>query len=115
MTLRFETLPLSTNNLYAHVGRRRFLTERARRNKDTIAWEARSQYRGKPLAGPLAVRIDLYWPDRRKHDVDNVKGLLDALTGIVWEDDGQILDLRITKAYSKSNPGVLMQIDPITP
>lgn len=111
MTLRFLTMPVSTNALYAHTGRRRFMSERGKRNKEQIGWEARSQYRGKPLEGPLAVKIALWWPDRRKHDVDNIKVMLDSLTGIVWLDDGQIADLHITKGYDKAEPRVEMAVE----
>lgn len=114
MTLRLLTMPVSTNHLYAQRGSNRFLTERARRNKEQIGWEARTQYRGKPLQGPLKAEIALFWGDRRKHDVDNIKGLLDALTGIVWEDDGHIEDLHTRKFYDKAAPRVEMQIVPLT-
>lgn len=110
MTFTFLTLPLSTNQLYAHTGRRRFATDRAKANKEAIGWEARSQYHGKPLDVPLAVTVDLYWPDRRKHDVDNIKVLLDACTGILWEDDNLIADLHIRKHYDKNNPRVEMEM-----
>jgi hypothetical protein len=72
MTLRLLTLPVSTNHLYRRgKGRGIYMDERAERCKEAIGWEARSQYRGKPLAGALAVCVALYWPDRRKHDIDN--------------------------------------------
>jgi Holliday junction resolvase RusA-like endonuclease len=58
----------------------------------------------KPLEEPLAVSVALYWPDRGKHDVDNIKALLDALTGILWLDDGQIADLCISKRYDPDRP-----------
>lgn len=36
-----------------------------------------------------------------KPDADNyAKGPLDALTGIIWKDDGQIVDLIVRKFYS---------------
>ena len=111
MTLRFLTLPVSTNALYAHTGRRRFMTDRGARNKQAIGWEARSQYRAKPLEGPLKVQIALYWPDKRKHDIDNIKVLLDALTGIVWEDDSQIVDLHLTKSIDTKQPRVEMTLN----
>ncbi len=98
---------------YARIARRsraHFLDPRARRCKEAIGWEARSQYRGKPLTGPLAVSVALYWPDRRKHDIDNIKVLLDALTGIVWEDDGQIVELHTTKVFDKEKPRVEVTI-----
>lgn len=104
--LTLLTLPLTTNSLYAHTGSRRFLTQRGRDNKEGMAWEARQQYRGRPLEGPLRAEIALYWPDMRRHDVDNIKGLLDALTGIIWEDDSQIQTLTISKAWDKETPRV---------
>jgi crossover junction endodeoxyribonuclease RusA len=104
MTLTLLTLPVSTNQLYRSVNGRTILSARGRANKEAIGWEARQQYRGEPLTGPLTVSVALYWPTRAYHDVDNIKALLDACTGILWLDDGQIGDLRITKAYDKDNP-----------
>ncbi len=82
------------------------MTDRARANKESIAWEARAQYHGEPLQGPLSLKVELWWPDRRKHDIDNVKSLLDAMTGIVWEDDSQVEDLHLMKGIDKENPRV---------
>jgi Holliday junction resolvase RusA-like endonuclease len=84
-------------------------------NKETIAWEVRSQYRGKPLDGSLKVEIAIYWPDRRKHDIDNIKSLIDACTCILWEDDSQITDLHLTKGYDKSKPRIQMEVVPSSP
>jgi Holliday junction resolvase RusA-like endonuclease len=44
------------------------------------------------------------------HDIDNIKGLLDALTGIVWVDDGQINELSLKKGIDRKTPRVEMQI-----
>ena len=106
MTLTLRTLPPTTNHLYIQGSGRRFTSPKAKAAKEAIGWEARSQYQGEPLEGPLAVRIALYWPDRRNRDVDNVKALLDALTSILWLDDGQIVDLHLTKAVDRENPRV---------
>jgi Holliday junction resolvase RusA-like endonuclease len=78
--------------------------------KEAIGCEARSQYHGAPMTSMLAVSVALYWGDKRKHDIDNIKALLDALSGIVWADDGQITDLHITKAYDKARPRVEMRV-----
>lgn len=47
--------------------------------------------------GPIRVVIQAFRPDRRKRDLDNLlKATLDALTKAgTWEDDSQIVDLRI--------------------
>lgn len=106
MRIILQTLPHSTNTLYANSSRGRRLTERGRDNKEAMTQEAWMQYRGEPLEGPLWVSIELYWPTKRNHDVDNIKGLLDAMKGILWVDDGQIVDLHIRKAYDPKNPRV---------
>lgn len=51
------------------------------------------------ISGPLAVDIEVFFPDRRRRDLDNIlKSLLDSMTHAgVWEDDSQIEDLRIRK------------------
>lgn len=110
MTLKFQTMPLSTNALHGVFRGRKIISVKGRANKEAIGWEARSQYRGKPLAGSLAVQIDLYWPTRRNHDIDNIKTLLDTLNGIVWIDDGQIIDLHTRKFYDKAKPRVEMTV-----
>src|SRR3989304_2350109 len=109
MKLIFSTMPLTTNSLYAHVGRNRFMTKKGKDNKETLAWEARSQYRGKPLEGNVGIKVDLCWPDRRNHDIDNIKVLLDSMTGILWLDDGQITNLQITKRFEKGNASVTLE------
>jgi len=103
-------MPLSTNALHGVFQGRKILSARGRTNKEAIGWEARSQYHGKPLTGPLAVTIDMHWPTARNHDVDNIKTLLDSLTGIVWQDDGQIVDLHLTKSIDRKRPRVEMSI-----
>lgn len=115
MTIRFETMPLSTNQLYRVFNNRSILSAKGWANKDAIAWEARAQYRGHPLAGPLAAEIALFWPTRRNHDVDNIKTLLDSCNGILWADDGLIADLHIMKAYDKEQPRVEMRVWELEP
>jgi Holliday junction resolvase RusA-like endonuclease len=111
MTLRFSELPPSTNNLYVNAGRRRVLSPRARTYKNTIGWEGRRQYRGKPLTGELCVEVQIFWPDRRRHDIDNgLKALFDSLTGIIYEDDSQIADAHVIRFLGSKTPGVEMRV-----
>lgn len=111
MKLLFKTFPLTTNSLYAHVGRRRFLTQKARDNKQALGWEARGQFTGTPHIGLLSLKLAFWWPDKRKHDIDNLKTLLDSLTGIVWEDDSQIVELHVTKGVDRENPRLEMEVE----
>lgn len=48
-----------------------------------------------------------------KPDVDNiVKAIFDALNGVVWKDDVQVVALRVEKRYS-TVPGVVVRIEPL--
>jgi len=110
MTLTFRTLPLSTNQLYRVFNNRSILSAKGRTNKEAIAWEARAQFRGRPLTGPLAIEATFFWGDRRKHDWDNQKAFWDSLNGIVYEDDRQIKDAHIMVEYDKANPRVELRL-----
>jgi Holliday junction resolvase RusA-like endonuclease len=57
-------------------------------------------------------------PKKRTHpvtrpDADNyLKGILDGLNGIAWEDDAQIVSISVTKIYHDT-PGVHLSISEI--
>ena len=65
------------------------------------------------MPGPLTVEVAVYFPDKRKRDLDNLlKCLLDALTHAgVYEDDKQIEDLRIYKAGYEKDGKVIVAVE----
>lgn len=80
-----------------------------------------------PLSGPLMISLDFAMPKPKgaskkqlmwhvkKPDVDNLaKSVKDAMKGIVFEDDSQVVRLEVKKAYADS-PGVLIRVCQITP
>lgn len=79
-----------------------------------------------PLTGALAVvvvfRLSKPKSSRRVHptvrpDIENyVKGLLDSWSGVLWNDDAQVVRLTLTKQYA-DEPGVDVEVDelPETP
>ena len=65
-----------------------------------------------PISGKLVVSLGFYLGNKRKVDLDNLsKAVLDAMNGIVYADDSDIIKLTITKQQYKQNPGVTIQID----
>ena len=74
-----------------------------------------------PVEGPLEMRLVFYvprpksLPKRERHpthrpDLSNMlKAVEDALTGVVYRDDAQIVHLDVFKVFDAS-PGVLIQV-----
>ena len=53
----------------------------------------------------MTVWITVYWPDKRRRDLDNAaKSILDALNMIAWRDDSQIVNLHIAKRLDRKDP-----------
>lgn len=75
--------------------------------KEAYQWEAKSQWKGKPLQGDVSLSITLYFGTKRKADLDNFNKLsLDALTGIAYEDDSQVAELHLKRGYDKARPRI---------
>lgn len=100
--------------------------------KQAVASEAMFTYRGKPLTGPLRVKVTFYRTNQKgqskielkrreqgmslpvvKPDLDNyVKSFLDALHGIYWPDDASICEIIASKKYS-SSPRIEIEVSAI--
>ena len=86
-------------------------------NPKTKTWEQQVRNRAieegfREEAGPFRVALRFILPRpkrlkvRRKHttrpDVDKLaRCILDALTGVVWKDDAQVISLRASKRYAQ--------------
>lgn len=77
-----------------------------------VGWEAKAAMLSAgvraPFAVPVRVEIEVSFPRPRttkfavppRRDVDKLaRSILDALTGVVYEDDGQVSELRVSKAW----------------
>ena len=90
--------PPSVNHYYRCVGNRMLISREGRKFRKHVC-SILSLAKIRPLAGPLHIEIDVFPPDRRRRDLDNVqKSLLDALEhGGAYEDDSQIVKLVVEK------------------
>ncbi len=110
--------PRSTNNIYKHrvIGSFAsvYMSKEGKDLKESYQWQCKAQHRSEPYAGPVSLNVRLYFGTKRVHDIDNYnKLLLDACTGILWIDDGQIQKLTVEKFYDKENPRIEMEITEI--
>jgi Holliday junction resolvase RusA-like endonuclease len=116
------TLPwdvMTPDNRRFHPGRGHVLTTRYRRGKEAAYLLVMSQVKAPRPVFPVEavqVSLDFFVPDKRRRDPTNLlKGLLDALEGVVYSDDKQIEALSWRKgALDRENPRVEITISPLT-
>jgi crossover junction endodeoxyribonuclease RusA len=90
------------NHYYRRVGPRTLISRQGREYRRTICGlldrSGGNGPRKPPAGGRIALTMDVFPPDRRRRDLDNIqKPVLDALEHAgVYEDDSQI-DLLITR------------------
>ena len=99
----------STQHIYGLTCRGRFatryMTPAGKALKEACQWEAKSQWRAKPLQGDVTLSITLCFGTKRRADLDNFNKLtLDALTGIAYDDDSQVSELHLYRGYDKQRP-----------
>jgi Holliday junction resolvase RusA-like endonuclease len=65
----------------------------------------KAQWKGPKLEGDISVSVTFYFATKRRRDLDNQnKLILDALTGIAWDDDSQIAELHLYRAIDVRYP-----------
>lgn len=103
--------PQSTNTLYRRHGHVIYMTHEGRALKADYSRQAKAQWQRVPILTDMAITVGLFFKDKRRRDIDNWhKILLDSLTGIVWKDDSQIVDMRVTKVSGDENPRIEVEI-----
>lgn len=109
--IKIKGTPPTTNTLYRRHGNIIYMTTQGKEYKEMCQWEAKSQYKGKPKDGLISVTVEFYFKDKLKRDLDNfLKIILDSCTGMLWEDDSQIVELTLRKFVDKQNPRVELTI-----
>lgn len=108
--------PPSVNTYWGFRGSHRYLTARAKTFKDMVQAEYVRSGLDSFSNARLSVTIQLYPPDRRVRDIDNVvKSTLDALCQAgVFEDDGQIDVLHVTREKVIKWGAAVVSIEKIT-
>jgi len=104
--------PIPKQSFRFRNGQRSYQPARIKAWQNMVAAEAYAVMIGKDkLVAPLRVSIHFRRDNRRRVDLDNLsKAVLDAMNGIVYQDDQQIHELRLSKEIDKDNPGVDVRI-----
>jgi crossover junction endodeoxyribonuclease RusA len=113
VTLCVGASPPSVNHYWGTHGHRRFIRPEGLAFRSLVAVAARKAMNGtEPLAGSLAVEIEIYPQDRRKRDLDNqLKCLLDALEHAgVYNDDHQVGMLVVRRGAGRKGGGCLVEV-----
>jgi crossover junction endodeoxyribonuclease RusA len=94
--------PPSVNKYWRTFQGRMIISAEGRSYRKAVADQVLIQSGAKHYTGKLCVVIEAFRPDNRRRDLDNLlKAVLDGCTHAgVWEDDSNIVDLRIYWAES---------------
>lgn len=89
--------PPSVNTYWRTYNGRMLISAKGREYRNAVGTQVIVQRGSKHLTGSLVVVIEAWRPDKRRRDLDNLlKATLDALAHAgVYEDDSQVVDLRI--------------------
>lgn len=101
--------PPSLNRYYRTFQGRILLSREGRLYKEEVAAYALTQ-RLTPISGPVKLSLAVFRPQKRG-DLDNTtKALLDALNGITWNDDSQIVEMHLYRGDDKADPRVIGEV-----
>ena len=106
--------PPSVNHYYRPVGPRTLISREGRTYRDRVA--SHLLILGvRPLEGPIRMRIEVYPPDNRRRDLDNLlKSLWDALQhGGAYHDDSQVVKFEVEKLRVVPGGKVTVSIEEI--
>lgn len=118
--IKLEELPPSVNHAYYHVRMRsgRIIKVKTKEAKvfvekvKTVAKELNLVMIPKTVK--IGMQVYYFVADNRKHDIDNLnKVMIDALQGIVFEDDNQIYLLHCRKYKEDNKHGVEIILEPL--
>lgn len=114
ITLLWE--PKSTQHVYKITCRWKFasmyMSKEGKDIKESYRLQAKAQ-KTEFYEDLVSVEVCLYFWTKRKSDIDNFNKLwMDALSGVIYEDDKQIQEMYIKKDYCKENPRIELNFKP---
>lgn len=97
--------PPSMNRYWRRAGRHMHLSNEARQYRGRVC-EVVAKQGIEPLIGRLRIEIEVYPPDRRRRDIDNIqKPILDSLQHADVYDDDEQIDWLLTRRCAVQRDG----------
>jgi len=115
LTIPIDAVPQERPRVYNRVA---VDPPKSRKFKHDFAILVKSLANSAFYSGELKVELHIFRNFNRKShawfgDIDNlVKSIFDALTGVLWKDDRQVVDLHVTKNLS-TTPYVELAIEEV--
>lgn len=104
MTLTLP-LPPSANRYWRNYRGRMVVSDEAKTYKLAAGWTAKAQ--GAELLDGEVSMVMKFYRARKSGDLDNkIKVTLDALQGVIYADDSQVVELHAYRYDDKDNPRV---------
>ena len=99
-------------------GSHRYNEQRYSEYKDVLGYYALQAMQGRnPFSGAIKLSVDVYKPkpkditSRNWGDIDNhVKAVMDALTGICYDDDRQVCEIHARKFFGQPNIIISLEV-----
>jgi len=80
------------------VGIQKFIFPESRVFLEFMKMKAKKKIKHKfPKGTDIELYVRIYYPDNRRVDVDNPKAIMDSLSGILYDDDSQVVKLTTLK------------------
>jgi Holliday junction resolvase RusA-like endonuclease len=97
------------------AGGRWYTPQATKAYEEAVGWAARAAGVRDAYEGPVRLTVGLWFPDRRRRDVDNcAKSICDALNGIAYLDDSQVAQLSVECRLDRQRPRAEISIEPLS-
>ncbi len=112
--IEIDEIPPTVNHYWGKSGKSWYTLKKVRGFKEKLAWTVLSKKENRQIISSIynkgvEVDIEVYIHDRRRRDIDNMlKGILDALKGIVYSDDSLVSSVKISKRLSQEPKTVII-------
>lgn len=114
MLIELDVSPLSYYQ-YLHQNRfRKYISKKGREYKELLQTEFNKVMEGTPIyKEDCKVSMIFYFNNKRKNDLDNfAKPVLDCMSGIIFLDDRQVIELHLKKfvVHKDIKPKIIIEI-----